>query len=121
MRGILEEVAEKGERRNVYMNLAYTGPIDNTTLQEEISFEKVDNTAANMFLDTARVGPAQSTEASSTAATAEDDDEKDGPIQKSLSGDLEGIGKRPLRIPSAVERGYEIPICVTDPTVVPEI
>ena len=32
----IEEAKEKGERRNAYMNLAWTGPIDNSFLQEDI-------------------------------------------------------------------------------------
>ena len=48
--GIITEVKEKGERRNAYMNLAWTGPIDNSFLQEKISVGKVENMAADMFL-----------------------------------------------------------------------
>ena len=46
----IEEAKEKGERRNAYMNLAWTGPMDNTVLQESISLGKVENVAADMFL-----------------------------------------------------------------------
>ena len=44
--GVIGEVKEKGERRNAYMNLAWTGPIDNSFLQEKISVRKVENMAA---------------------------------------------------------------------------
>ena len=46
----VEEVKEKGERRNAYLNLAWTGPIDNSLLQEKITLGKVENMAADMFL-----------------------------------------------------------------------
>ena len=32
------------------MNLAWTGPIDNSYLEEKVSFGKVENVAADMFL-----------------------------------------------------------------------
>ena len=35
--GILAEVKEHGERRNAYLNLAWTGPVDNSFLQEKPS------------------------------------------------------------------------------------
>ena len=47
---ILGEVKEHGERRNVYMNLAWTGPMDNTFLQDQIPLGKVENMAADLFL-----------------------------------------------------------------------
>ena len=47
---IFEEAKNKGERRNAFLNLAWTGPIDNTFLQETISLGKVENMAADMFL-----------------------------------------------------------------------
>ena len=47
---VLEEVQQKGERRNAYMNLTWTGLIDNSFLQEKISLGKVENMAADMFL-----------------------------------------------------------------------
>ena len=46
----IEETNEKGERRNVYLNMAWTGPTDNTYLEEKISLAKVENLAADMFL-----------------------------------------------------------------------
>ena len=45
----MEEVQAKGERRNAYMNLAWTGPVDNSLLQEKISLGKVENMAADLF------------------------------------------------------------------------
>ena len=47
---VFEEAKDKGERRNAYINLAWTGPIDNTLLQETISLGKVENMAADMLL-----------------------------------------------------------------------
>ena len=47
--GVVEEVKKKGERRNVYMNLAWTGPVDNSFLQEKVSLGKVQNSAAGIL------------------------------------------------------------------------
>ena len=46
----VDEAIEKGERRNCYMNLAWTPPCDNTLLAENISLGKVENVAADLFL-----------------------------------------------------------------------
>ena len=40
---IFHEAKVNGERRNAYMNMTWTGPIDNTDLQENISLGKVEN------------------------------------------------------------------------------
>ena len=45
---ILEEVKEKGERRNAYVNSAWTGPVDNTCLADKISLGKVENMAEHV-------------------------------------------------------------------------
>ena len=45
--GVMAEVKEKGERRNAYMNLAWTGPTSNSYLSEKISKGKVENMAAD--------------------------------------------------------------------------
>ena len=47
---VMKEAQSEGERRNAYMNLAWTGPVDNSFLQEKISLGKVENMAADMFL-----------------------------------------------------------------------
>ena len=49
---VMEEVRLKTERRNAYMNLAWTGPIDNTGLEVNIPYDKVANMAVDMFCDT---------------------------------------------------------------------
>ena len=50
IKSVFAEVLEKGERRNAYMNLAWTGAVDNSFLQEKISLGKVENMVADMFL-----------------------------------------------------------------------
>ena len=80
----LEEVKEKGERRNAYMNLAWTGPIDNSFLQDKIPWGADDVE-----------GPAQSKP------------------QRRAVETLSGKGPRPWQIPTAVEKGFEIPIVIT--------
>ena len=46
---VVAEARDKGERRNAYMNLAWTGPINKSFLQEKISMGKVENMAADLF------------------------------------------------------------------------
>ena len=46
---VFEEAREKGERRNSYMNLAWTGPVDNTYLGEKRTLGKVENMVAGLF------------------------------------------------------------------------
>ena len=54
---ILEEVEKKSEQRNVYLNLVWTGPCDNTStsLQGNMPYEKVANVAIDMFCNTANM------------------------------------------------------------------
>ncbi len=47
----MEDVQEKGERRIAYMNLAWAGPVDNSSMQEHFAYEKVANVAIDMFCD----------------------------------------------------------------------
>ena len=114
---VLEDMKETGERRNVYMNLAWTGPCDNTRLQSSILYDKVANMAIDMFMDTSKAASADGVEAS---ATAECDDMETGQPAETRRQVLEREGARPWRIPDVVEKGFEIPICITDLTVIPE-
>ena len=45
---IVTAVQSKKEKRNAYMNLVWTAPVDNTSLQAEISYEKVANVAIDL-------------------------------------------------------------------------
>ncbi len=120
MVAVMEEVRVKDERRNVYMNLAWTGPIDNTQLQTNLTYEKVASLAVDMFCNTA--SKAVSAEASSTVASAKGD-ETETPSQPraNLLHNVARQGARPWNIQTSVERGFEIPICITDTTTVPEL
>ncbi len=64
---VLAEVRESGERRNTYMNITWTGPVDNTQLQTDITYEEVANLALDMFCDTSKAASAGGAAASSTA------------------------------------------------------
>jgi hypothetical protein len=120
---VMDEVRLKTERRNAYMNLAWTSPIDNTGLQVHNTYDKVANMAVDMFCDTSSTAAsAEGADASSTAASAEaDETEKPGQPKPSLLQVFERQGARPWKIPAAVERGFEIPICITDTSAVPEL
>ena len=121
----LEETKEKKERRNIYLNLAWTGPIDNTRLQTHIPIEKVYKMALDMFIDTSRVASATDVEATSTAAAVRDEEQEHDKLAlpgESLQELLKkSSSQRQWKIPAAVERGLEIPICITNTSVVPEL
>ena len=55
---VLAEVRESGERRNTYMNITWTGPVENTRLQTNITYENVANLALGMFCDTSKAASA---------------------------------------------------------------
>ena len=119
---VIDELHEKKERRNAYMNLAWTGPNDNTSLQVNIPYEKVANCAVDMFCVTSNAASATDAEASSTLASVEGDGTEKLVLPKqSLLQVMESKGGRTWKIPALVERGYEIPICIIDPCVVPEL
>ena len=103
---IQEEVRTKKEKRNVYLNLAWLSPADNTALQRDVSFDKVRNLAIDMFMDPA---------ASAARSAAPVEDEEDGgedPRPANLQlGRTEG-GGRPWAIAKCVEKGFEIPLAV---------
>ena len=107
----LEDVKEKGERRNVYMNLAWTGPIDNSFLQDKLPLAKVENMAADLFLKNL------ATEAETAPDSQEGADDVEGPAQSKPQRRaveiFSGQGRRPWQIPTAVEKGFEIPIVIT--------
>ena len=114
MRSVLAEVQEKGEFRNKSMNLAYTGPTDNTHLQIDMSYEKVANMAADMYLDTRKAAVEEGENGSQEAKGSGDDAILLPSAAPALSPleILESSGERIWNIPGMVERGYEIPIAI---------
>ena len=100
---VLEEVREKGERRNAYMNLAWTGPVDNSFLQEKISLGKVENMAADMFLRSLPTNAAAETAPESQEAA------DDAEAQPQSKGERRAVE---WQIPERVEKGFEIPILI---------
>ena len=106
---------EKGARRNAYVNLAWTGPIDNTFLADDISLGKVENMAADMFPRGLPTDGAAETAADSQEAA---DDAEAHPLskpQRRAVETLSAMARRPWQIPDRVEKGFEIPIMVTSP------
>ena len=118
---VVEEVKEKGERRNTYMNLSWTGPVDNTFLAEMISLGKVENMAADLFLrNLATDGAAEPAPESQEAA----DDAEVQPQSKAERRAVETLrqaGQRAWQIPVMVEKGFEIPIMITSSFLTPAI
>ena len=123
MKGILAEVQEKGERRNSYMNLAYTGPTDNTHPQRDMPYEKVANMAADMYLDTQKAAFQEEENGSQEAKVSGDDAILLPSAAPALSPSeiLESSGKRIWNIPAMVEKGYEIPIAILATTATDEL
>ena len=98
---IIEEVRAKGERRNAYMNLAWTGPIDNSYLGEKITLGKVENMAADMFLDcpaTAGGGAETARDPGDGAGDAEPLPQKNA--ERRAVETLSAQAQRPWHIPS---------------------
>ena len=114
LKSILAEVKKHGERRNAFLNLAWTGPVDNTSLQSDISYEKVANMALDLFVDTSSAASAD------VAPLDGDEEEKVGEAQKSVQAVMLSKGALPWNIPPTVEKGFEIPIMVCDTDVLPE-
>ena len=78
--------------------------------------------AADMFCDTSKAASAAGAEASSQASAEGDESSKlVQPTQSLLEVMARQAGARPWKIPAAVERGFEIPICTTDTHAVPEL
>ena len=99
------------------MKLTWTGPVDNTPLQANISYEKVANVAVDMFCDPTSAVKAASVE----SATPVGDEQPIGRAsKKSVFDDILASEKLPWRIPDLVERGFEIPICLTSTSATPE-
>ena len=112
--GVLADLRETKERRNVYMNLAWTGPVENTRLQEKIPYQKVANMAIDLFMDSSKLAaPANSQD------NSQDTDAHQSPPVASLLESMEHQQARPWKIPERVERGFEIPICISDLDAIP--
>ena len=118
---VLDEVRKSSERRNAFMNLAWTGPNDNTSLQVNIPYEKVANCAMDMFCDTSKAASATDAEATTLASVEGDGAENLGLPKQSLLQCMGSKGGRPWNIPTLVEKGYEIPICIMDTFAIPEL
>ena len=116
---LIEDVKKKGERRTTYLNLAWTGPIDNSFLQANISLGKVRNMAADMFLHNLPTGETAETAPSSEEAVPDAEVEPQGNVERRAVEILTEKKKKPWQIPTRVEKGYEIPITVTMSFVLP--
>ena len=92
-------------------------------MQANLLYDKVANMALDMFCDTSKAASAGSADVSPTAAAAETGDtEKIVEPQESLREVMDDPKKRkPWKIPAQVERGFEIPICITDTYAIPEL
>ena len=118
---VLKEVEEKGERRNTYMNLTWTGPIDNSYLEEKITVGKVENMAADLFLTNQPGGEEAATAPSSQEAGDDAEPPQQGKAERRAVEVLKEKASKPWNIPERVEKGFEIPIRVTEQYAPPEL
>ena len=119
--GVMAEVKEKGERRNAYMNLAWTGPTSNSYLSEKISKGKVENMAADLFLANLPSGEVAETAPSSQEVTEDAEALPQGQAERTAVETVMAQGRKSWQIPTLVERGFEIPIMVTAGCPPPEL
>ena len=110
LHNLVEEARSKGERRNSYLNLAYTAPHANTGLQTNISYARVASLAVDMFMDTS-LPPGEPPTSTAQAASVDGETVK---AERPGLESIEALPKFPWRVPTLVEKGYEIPICVTE-------
>ena len=107
---MMAEVWKHGEKRGAYGNLSWTNPSPaaNSVLNDSITYGKVVNMAIDLFMDTSEVAPA-----SCKGSTSADED-ADKLQHMSLPEIVSTMTERPWKIPKAVEKGFEVPILVTE-------
>ena len=120
MEEVLREVERNGETRNVYLNLAWTAPIDNTKLLVKISFDKVANMALDMFCDTSKHASTGEPQVTAASGVEEAGEAESFAALAALDGAARATEKI-WRIPGTVEKGFEIPIAITNCTAVPAL
>ena len=103
------------------MNLAWTGPVDNSFLQENISLGKVENMAADMFLRSLPTDGAAETAPESQEAAEDAEAQPQSKAERRAVDTLSQTAKRPWQIPERVEKGFEIPIMITSSFPEPDI
>ena len=114
-KNVLEKLKERQEARCQYMNLAWTGAVDNQPLEKDLPYQKVVNFAVDLFMNTADATQRLSLQAA------------EGGEQKILPSVVESMiqnpqkDKLPWKIPELVPKGYEIPIVVTSTEIFPEL
>ena len=117
----LEVTKKKGEARNVYMNLCYTAPPENSFLDKGITVGKVVLCAIDMFCST--TGASTTRGGSPTRFGERGADElapgevrahAPAPTIAEILAKKAEQGNTPWNIPELVEKGFEIPIAVQD-------
>lgn len=126
---IVKEVMAKKEYRNKYVNLAWTGPLDNLEMDAGITYGRVSALATDLFCSTAGA-------AAVSHQTGIDPDEDEGeqtesqdipkntkpaPTVTEIVATQAKEGQRPWAIPNLVEKGLEIPIAINDGHSTPEL
>ena len=112
MKETMEEVTKHKEKNSVGMNLAWTNPTANSKLQQDISFEKVQKIAIELFVEKSEAARALG---DASPATTDEAENKSTP-QMSLIEHILGASKISWKIPDKVNKNYSIPIMVLGPT-----
>ena len=106
----------------MHLELCWTGPVDNTPMQAKIAFGKVANVAVDLYCDASRAKLNTMQPATKPAPTDAGQEGASCPQpSRSVYEDILGQENLPWRIPISVEKGFEIPICVTNAFAVPEL
>ena len=103
------------------MNLAWTGPIDNTYISAKLSLGKVENVAADTFLRGLPTDGAAETAADSQEAAGDAETRPQSKPRRRAVETLSETARRPGQMPDTVEKGFEIPITIASPFVELEI
>ena len=98
---------------NAYLNLAWTGPIDNAFLDKDITLGKVEGMAADLFLRSVVTDGAAETalDSQEAAADVEAKVQRGKPRRRAVET-LSHQGRRPWNIPNAAEKGFEVPVLI---------
>ena len=107
---VYEILAAKKELRNIACNPAWTNPVENTSLQSNISMATVERFALDLYVDTTGGPGVADSAASASVADSAAVEESEG-AQHTAKVLLQSSSKA-WKIPSRVPRGYEMQIAV---------
>ena len=102
------------------MNLPFTMPTEQSKLQEDLTFGKVENCLIDMCMVVSAIRVStnvENVEVAPVVVSAGDGDELE---PAPISEVIQALPKYQWKIPAAVEKGWEIPIAITSTAALPE-